>query len=237
MRRPTTKRAGLWLGAAALVLVVAVGAWALSRRGARPLRDSMAGMEMKGESMPGRAGMEMGDEGAIGLTADQVRTFGITFGTAEVRPLEKTIRVVGLVDYDETRMAYVAPKFGGYVERLYVDFTGQPVSRGQPLLEIESDYLKIEVDRAEASLARAKAAEAEARRDFERKEGLVAKGSVSQAVYDRTRATLDQAEATRADTSFVASPGVALSRNAGSGRSTTSRRSKRSSRGPEKRRA
>ena len=141
MRRPTTKRAGLWLGAAALVLVVAVGAWALSRRGARPLRDSMAGMEMKGESMPGRAGMEMGDEGAIGLTADQVRTFGITFGTAEVRPLEKTIRVVGLVDYDETRMAYVAPKFGGYVERLYVDFTGQPVSRGQPLLEIYSPEL------------------------------------------------------------------------------------------------
>ncbi|HKY61260.1 MAG TPA: efflux RND transporter periplasmic adaptor subunit [Gemmatimonadota bacterium] len=141
MRRPTTKRAGLRVGAAALVLVVAVGAWALSQRGARPLRDSMAGMEMKGDSMPGMAGMEMGDEGTIGLTADQVRTFGITFGTAEVRPLEKTIRVVGLVDYDETRMAYVAPKFGGYIERLYVDFTGQPISRGQPLLEIYSPEL------------------------------------------------------------------------------------------------
>lgn len=141
MRRPTTKRAGLRVGAAALVLVVAVGAWALSQRGARPLRDSMAGMEMKGDSMPGMAGMEMGDEGTIGLTVDQVRTFGITFGTAEVRPLEKTIRVVGLVDYDETRMAYVAPKFGGYIERLYVDFTGQPISRGQPLLEIYSPEL------------------------------------------------------------------------------------------------
>ncbi|MGH7483695.1 MAG: efflux RND transporter periplasmic adaptor subunit, partial [Longimicrobiales bacterium] len=37
--------------------------------------------------------------------------------------------------------AYVAPKFGGYVERLYVDFTGQPVRRGQPLLEIYSPAL------------------------------------------------------------------------------------------------
>jgi membrane fusion protein (multidrug efflux system) len=74
------------------------------------------------------------------------------------------------------------------------------VRKGQPLLEIESDYLKIDVDRAEAALARAKASEGEARRDFERKEGLVAKGSVSQAVYDRTRAALDEAEATLAET-------------------------------------
>jgi RND family efflux transporter MFP subunit len=101
----------------------------------------MAGMPMEGDSVPGMAGMEMGDEGTIRLTADQVRTFGITFGTAEVRPLERTIRAVGLVSFDETRMAYVTPKFGGYVEGLYVDFTGQPVSRGQPLLEIYSPEL------------------------------------------------------------------------------------------------
>ena len=140
MKRPTTRRSGLLLGAA-LALVVAAGVWALSRRGAEPPGDSMAGMPMEGDSVTGMAGMEMGDEGTIRLTADQVRTFGITFGTAEVRPLERTIRAVGLVSFDETRMAYVTPKFGGYVERLYVDFTGQPVSRGQPLLEIYSPEL------------------------------------------------------------------------------------------------
>jgi membrane fusion protein (multidrug efflux system) len=84
------------------------------------------------------------------------------------------------------------------VGEVFVD-EGARVRKGQPLLSIESDYLKIEVDRAEAALARAKAAEGEARRDFERKEGLLAKGSVSQAIYDRTLATLDQAEATRAE--------------------------------------
>jgi membrane fusion protein, multidrug efflux system len=93
----------------------------------------------------------------------------------------------------------LSAKFPGRVGKVFVD-EGARVRKGQPLLEIETDYLKIEVDRAEAALARAKAAEAEARRDFERKEGLVAKGSVSQAVYDRTRATLDQAEATLAET-------------------------------------
>jgi membrane fusion protein (multidrug efflux system) len=93
----------------------------------------------------------------------------------------------------------LSAKFPGRVGKVFVD-EGARVKKGQPLLEIETDYLKIEVDRAEAALARAKAAEAEARRDFERKEGLVAKGSVSQAVYDRTLATLDQADATLAET-------------------------------------
>jgi membrane fusion protein (multidrug efflux system) len=92
----------------------------------------------------------------------------------------------------------LSAKLPGRVGKLFVD-EGARVKKGQPLLEIESDYLKIEVDRAEAALARARAAEAEARRDFERKEGLVGKGSVSQAVYDRTKATLDQAEATGAE--------------------------------------
>jgi len=92
----------------------------------------------------------------------------------------------------------ISAKIPGRVGEVFVD-EGARVRKGQPLLSIESDYLKIEVDRAEAALARAKAAEGEARRDFERKEGLLAKGSVSQAIYDRTRATLDQAEATRAE--------------------------------------
>jgi membrane fusion protein (multidrug efflux system) len=92
----------------------------------------------------------------------------------------------------------LSAKFPGRVGKVFVD-EGARVKKGQPLLELETDYLKIDVERAEAALARAKAAEGEARRDFERKEGLVSKGSVSQAVYDRTRATLDQAEATLAE--------------------------------------
>ncbi|MGH9320932.1 MAG: efflux RND transporter periplasmic adaptor subunit [Vicinamibacteria bacterium] len=92
----------------------------------------------------------------------------------------------------------LAVKSPGRVGKVFVD-EGARVRRGQPLLELENDYLKIEVDRAEAAVARTKAAADEARRDFERKEGLLAKGSVSQALYDRTRATLDQAEAMHAE--------------------------------------
>ena len=96
------------------------------------------------QGMDGMAGMDMGGtaaDGSIHLTADEVATFGITFGTADVRPLSRTVRTVGIVGFDETRMAFVAPKFGGWVDRLHVDFTGQPVRRGQPLLEVYSPEL------------------------------------------------------------------------------------------------
>ena len=94
--------------------------------------------------MGGMQGMDMGGmsmDGSVRLTAGEVATFGITFGTAEVRPLTRTIRAVGLVDFDETRMAYVSPKFGGWVEELHVDFTGQAVRAGQPLAEVYSPEL------------------------------------------------------------------------------------------------
>lgn len=92
----------------------------------------------------------------------------------------------------------LSAKFPGRVGKVFVD-DGARVHKGQPLLEIESDYLKLEEDRAEAAVKRSRAAVEEARRDFERKQGLVEKGSVSQALYERTKATLDQAEATLAE--------------------------------------
>lgn len=130
-----TKRRATWIGVG---LVLTAGVVLLI---VRPWKSESGLSEIGDAPTESMAGMEKGDEGSIRLTIDQIRTFGVTFGTAEVRPLERTIRAVGFVDFDETRMAYVAPKFGGYVERLYVDFTGKPVSRGQPLLEIYSPEL------------------------------------------------------------------------------------------------
>jgi len=138
MTNRITNRTVLIVGGFAALAVVAAILLFARPRGTEDLGPETAA-EMDG--MAGVSGMEMGGEGTIGLTADQIRTFGVTFGTAERRALERTIRAVGVVDFDETRMAYVAPKFGGFVERLYVDFEGKPVSRGQPLLEIYSPEL------------------------------------------------------------------------------------------------
>jgi multidrug efflux pump subunit AcrA (membrane-fusion protein) len=53
------------------------------------------------------------------------------------------IRAVGIVNFDETRLSGVTTKFGGYVERLHVDFTGRAVRAGEPLVEIYSPELVV----------------------------------------------------------------------------------------------
>ena len=55
--------------------------------------------------------------------------------------LDREIRAVGVVRYDETRLADVNLKLDGWVTKLHVDYTGQPVTRGQPLLEFYSPEL------------------------------------------------------------------------------------------------
>ena len=51
------------------------------------------------------------------------------------------MRAVGRVDYDETRIMDVNSKIAGWVEQLYVDYTGQWVEKGQPLLALYSPEL------------------------------------------------------------------------------------------------
>jgi len=85
--------------------------------------------------------MSTSDNGAAKLTASQIRQFGVTFGTVDVRRLITTTRSSGVVAVDETRLVQVTPKFGGFVERLYVNATGQAVRRGEPLLDVFSPEL------------------------------------------------------------------------------------------------
>lgn len=86
----------------------------------------------------------------------------------------------------------LAVKNPGRVARVYVD-EGARVRRGQTLLTLESEYLALELKQADAEVARAKAAAAEAERDFKRKEELLAKESVSQAAFDRSRSAHESA--------------------------------------------
>ena len=77
----------------------------------------------------------------VSLDAESARRIGVTYATATTRPLTHSVRTVGSVTYDETRLVKVNPKIEGWVEELYVDFTGAPVRRGQPLLAVYSPML------------------------------------------------------------------------------------------------
>jgi Cu(I)/Ag(I) efflux system membrane fusion protein len=101
-------------------------------------------MEMKGmsmESIQKEGKVQEVAPGTVQISPERQQLIGVKFGIAEMKPLEKVIRTVGRVDYDEKRIVTVSPKIGGWIEDLYVDFTGRFVKRGDPLLTIYSPEL------------------------------------------------------------------------------------------------
>jgi Cu(I)/Ag(I) efflux system membrane fusion protein len=77
----------------------------------------------------------------IQLSPAQQQLIGVTYGTAERKPLTKVIRTVGRVEYDERKLAEVTLKIAGWIQDLYVDYTGKLVKKGQPLFTIYSPDL------------------------------------------------------------------------------------------------
>jgi membrane fusion protein (multidrug efflux system) len=90
----------------------------------------------------------------------------------------------------------LAVKVPGRVLRMHVD-EGSRVSKGQPVLELETDYIRLNLQRAEADSRRALAAETDAQNDLGRKKDLIAKDSIPRATYDRSQTNYEQAQAMR----------------------------------------
>ncbi|MDQ6634904.1 MAG: efflux RND transporter periplasmic adaptor subunit [Gemmatimonadota bacterium] len=129
------RRHRLLLGIA-IVVLLAIGIVVSRRSG---VTAPATGATAAAGGMEGMAGMST--DGLVHLTASQVREFGITYGTVDQRTLTSDVRTVGTVMTDESRTASVTPKISGFVERLYVNTTGQPVRRGEPLAEVYSPEL------------------------------------------------------------------------------------------------
>lgn len=87
----------------------------------------------EGASLPGYATVT-GDAGAL-------ERAGVRVAVAEAGRLGHAARAVGEVKADETRMRQVSLKNGGWVEKLFVNSTGQAVQKGMPLLSLYSPEL------------------------------------------------------------------------------------------------
>ena len=75
------------------------------------------------------------------LTPESANRIGVTYAVVERGSLAAEVKAIGLVTYDETRVKTIAPKVDGYVEQLFVAFTGQPVEVNDSLLRIYSPML------------------------------------------------------------------------------------------------
>ena len=152
-----------------LIIVVVAGFFYRQRvvavRGEKSPQPSggMAGMDMgekeqaqvqgkKGSEDLDMSGMTVGDlekegkmvelaPGTVQISSERQQLTGVRTEAIAIRELTKTIRAVGRVDYNEKAITIVNTKVGGWIEKLFVDYTGKLVNKGQPLLSIYSPEL------------------------------------------------------------------------------------------------
>ncbi len=135
MRNPRQVALSALIVAAALAVVAMTVHWG---DGAPP-QPAAQGHDHAAMLAGGGAGA--GGAKAVSLDAAQARRIGVTWATVERGVLDAPVATVGTVAWNETTLASVNPKVTGWVEKLHVDFTGAPVRKGEPLLEVYSPQL------------------------------------------------------------------------------------------------
>lgn len=150
MTRRGTGTAWIIIG---VILVAVVGLWLIEgweRPHPSQLDEQKSGQDMRAESpVPGlMEGMKPSSASEGGpaqayamVTPFKQQLIGVKTSPVEKRRLETVVRAVGRVDYDEQRVAHVNLRVSGWVEELFVDFTGQLVRKGQPLFTLYSPDL------------------------------------------------------------------------------------------------
>ncbi len=108
------------------------------------------GMDLVQKKAPGEGGQEPSEGAAspsvpgrisIHLSPEKRQMIGLTLAKVEKRELTRTVRTTAVVVHDETRFARIAPRFGGWVRKLHVAFTGAPVEKGEPVFTVYSPEL------------------------------------------------------------------------------------------------
>jgi Cu(I)/Ag(I) efflux system membrane fusion protein/cobalt-zinc-cadmium efflux system membrane fusion protein len=141
---------------AALALGIALGTRWSSLRG-------VTAPQAPSTSMPGMPGMEANpsalpteaSSSAVYVSPARQQLIGVRTGVVERQHLDAVVRTVGVLAYDETRVTHVHTKVAGWIDRVFVDFVGKRVQRGQPLFSVYSpDLVTAQTDYVVALRAR-----------------------------------------------------------------------------------
>jgi len=81
--------------------------------------------------------------GTVRIGLDRVQRLGVRSEEVQERALSRDVRAFATLQFDERRQTVIAPKFGGWIERLAVNATGDAVVRGQTLFEVYSPELNV----------------------------------------------------------------------------------------------
>ena len=123
-----------------LMLLIAFGTTALAQdHSAHGTKTQSAATATQAQTPPASVHEEAAP--TITISEDKRQLIGVRTAAAGFRTLDKQIRTVGKVEVNETRLAFVNTKIAGWVKKLFVNFTGDQVVKGQPLLSIYSPDL------------------------------------------------------------------------------------------------
>lgn len=132
----------------------------------------------------------------VHLTADQARAIGVRFTVVTRGPLSRAVRTVGQVVPAEPNLADITPKVEGFVDRLFVDATGVPVRRGQPLLAIYSPMLVSAQQELLTAIHLAQSVDSTAPEAWRNAQDLVAAARRRLAYWDISAEQIDRLERT-----------------------------------------
>ena len=76
--------------------------------------------------------------GAIRISPERQQLIGVRFATVAMGGGTRAIRTVGKVSADETRVGHVHTRIEGWIDKVFVDFTGDIVKKDEPMLTIYS---------------------------------------------------------------------------------------------------
>lgn len=79
--------------------------------------------------------------GQVAIDPVILQNIGVRITNVTSGPVTRSLRTVGNVDYDETALRDINTKFAGWIDKLYVNYSGEKVKKGQPLFDIYSPEL------------------------------------------------------------------------------------------------
>jgi len=79
--------------------------------------------------------------GTVTISPEKQVLAGVRTAVVERKSMVRDVRTTAQIVADETRIAHVHVKVAGYVDKVYVDFVGQLVKKGQPLFTLYSPDL------------------------------------------------------------------------------------------------
>lgn len=82
-----------------------------------------------------------GSEGVVRIDPVTIQNIGVRTALVEIASVRRSTRATGRFEASERGRAIVAPKIGGWIESLHVNYEGARVRRGQPLLDLYSPEL------------------------------------------------------------------------------------------------